>query len=92
MIRGRHQPLAEGLAGDRQAIEIEERPQLAQYRADAAGSEQILHVMRPGRLQIDQHRRLVADRVEPVEVDVDPRAAGDRGQMNHCIGRTADRH
>ena len=36
---------------------MQQRLQLAQHRADAAGGEQILHVMRPGRLQIDDDRR-----------------------------------
>src|SRR5882724_11049576 len=36
--------LAQGLAGHRQAVEMEQRLQLAQDRADAAGGEEILHV------------------------------------------------
>ena len=88
----RGQALAQGLAGDRQAIEVQQRLQLAQHRADAAGGEQILHVMRPGRLQIDQDRRRLADLVEPVEIDIDAGAPGDRGQVQHRVGRAADRH
>ena len=42
--------LPDGLAGDGQAIEVEEGLQLAQHRANTAGCKQIFHVMRPGRL------------------------------------------
>ena len=37
--------LAQRLAGDGEAVEMQQRLQLAQHRADAAGGEQILHVV-----------------------------------------------
>ena len=88
----RGKPFRQGFAGDRHAIEVQQRFQLAQHRADAAGGEQILHVVRAGRFQIDQNRRRLADLVEPAEIEVDAGPSRDRGQMQYRIGRAADRH
>src|SRR6266550_1416721 len=51
----------------------------------SAGAEQILHVIGHGRLQIDQHRGGIADLVEPLQIDVDAGAPGDRGQVQHGV-------
>ena len=65
------QSLAQRFAGHGQAVEMQQRLQFAQHGADAAGGEQILHVMLAGRLQIDQHRRLIGELVEALERHLD---------------------
>ena len=35
----------------------------------AAGRVKILHVVLAGRLQVDQHRRLVGELVQPLQID-----------------------
>ena len=49
--------------------------QFPQQRGHAAGGMEILHVAFAGRLQVDQHRRVVGERVEAVEIDRARRAA-----------------
>ena len=60
------EPFAQGLAGHRQAIEMQQVAQFAQQRADAAGGEEIFHVAGADRLQIHQHRRGVGQFIEPL--------------------------
>ena len=61
------------------------------HRADAAGGEQVGHVVLAGRLEIDQDRRFVGQRVEALERHRGADAAGDGGEMDQRIGRAADR-
>jgi hypothetical protein len=75
----------------RQAIEMQQRLQLAQHRADAAGGEQILHVMRPVGFRSTSTGVVSLISLSRFS-DIDPGAAGDRGQMQHRVGRAADRH
>ena len=70
---------------------MEQRLELAQQRAHAAGGEEILHVAVADRLEIDQHRRRVGQLVELIERDLHAGAAGDRGQVDDRIGRAAER-
>ena len=85
------EPLAERAAGDGQAIEMQQRLELAQQRAHAAGGEEVLHVAVADRLEVDQHRRGVGQAVELVERDLHAGASGDRGQMDDRVGRAAER-
>ena len=57
----------------------------------SAGAVQVFHVVPARRLQIDEHRRLPAHPVELREIDGDAEPAGDRGQVNDAVGRSADR-
>ena len=70
---------------------MQQRLELAQQRAHAAGGEEILHVAVADRLEIDQHRRGIRELVELLERHLDAGAAGDRGEMDHRIGRAAER-
>ena len=87
----RGEPLGQALAGDGEAVEIEQRLQLVQHGAHSACGEEILHVMRTGRLQIDQHRRRIGEFVQALERHGNAEAAGDSGEMNDRIGRASDR-
>ncbi len=62
----------------------------AQYRPQAAAGEEIFHIVIAGGLEIHQHRRLVADLVQPVKRHVDAGAPGDGGQVNDAVSRAAD--
>ena len=70
---------------------MQQRLELAQQRAHAAGGEEILHVAVADRLEIDQHRRRIREPVELIERHLHARASGDRGQMDDRIGRAAER-
>ena len=74
--------LAERFAGHRHAVEMQQRLELAQQRAHAAGGVKVFHVAVADRLEIDQHGRRIRQRVEMIERDFHAGAAGDRGQMN----------
>ena len=80
----------ERLAGHRQAVEVQQRFQFAQHRADAAGGKQVRHVVRAGRFQVDQDRRLVGERVETLERHFHAGAAGDGGEVDEAVGGAAD--
>ncbi len=51
----------------------------------------MLHVMRAGGLEVEQHRNLPAQLIEGFEIDFHAGAAGDGGQVNQAVGRPADR-
>ena len=51
----------------RRRLQMQQRLQLAQHRAEPAGGEQVLHVVRPGRLEVDQHRRPIGQLVEALQ-------------------------
>jgi hypothetical protein len=87
----RRQTLAQRLAGHRHAVEMQKRLELAQERAHAARGKKILHVAVADRLEIDQHRRRVGELVELLERDLHAGPAGDRGEMDHRIGRAPQR-
>ena len=70
---------------------MQERLQLTKYCAQPAGGIQIGHVVLPGRLEIDQYRRGIRELIQPAQIDMDGRAAGDGGEMDDGVGRAADR-
>ena len=86
--------LAYGLAGDRQAFQVDQfRPgQLLEDGADAAGAVQILDVVRPGRAEGAEMRRHPADLVEQLEVDGNAGLMGQGRQVEHRIGGAAQGH
>src|SRR3977135_782430 len=57
----------------------------------AAGVIEILHQVLARGHQIDQRMHAAAEPVEVVEVQIDADAVREGGQMNHRIGRAADR-
>ena len=65
--------------------------QLPHQREHAAGGVEILHVALAGGLQVHQDRGFLAQRVQPLEVDLHPDPAGDGGQVDQRIGRAAER-
>ena len=83
--------VAQGRAGDRFGIEIDEIAELRHQLRHAAGMMEVLHVMFARRLQVDQHRHLAAELVEGFEIDAMLGAVGNRGQMDEAVGRAADR-
>ena len=71
---------------------MQQRLQLAQHRAHAAGGVEVLHVVLAGRLEVDQHRRRSRKaRSACFRSTVMPSAAGDRGEVDDRVGRAADR-
>ena len=72
------EPLAERLAGDGQAVEVEQRLQLAQHRGDAAGGVQVLHVVRPVGFRSTSTGVVSLSSFEPVEA----RSDAERGRRS----------
>ena len=70
---------------------MQQRLELAQQRAHAAGRAKVFHIAVADRLEIDQHGRRIRQRIEMIERNFYAGAAGDRGQMNDRIGRAAER-
>ena len=85
------QALAERLAGHHSAVQMQQVFDLAQNGRHAAGRVQVFHVVLAGRLQVHQHGRGVAQFVEPLQIDFQTEAPGNRGKVDHRIGRPADR-
>ena len=79
------------LAGDGLRGEVERRAHALEERADAAGGEEVLHVALARRLQVDEHRRLVGEAVEVVEVEPQPEPSRHGGKMHDGVGRARDR-
>ena len=52
-----------------------------EHRVQTARVVQVLHVVVAGGLEVHEHRHAAADRVELVEVDLDPEPARDRGDV-----------
>ena len=78
-------------ADDRRRIEIENVGQLLHQPRHAAGMMEVLHVVIARRLQVDQHRHLLRQRVERIEIERDAGAPRHRGEMHDAVGRAADR-
>jgi hypothetical protein len=83
--------LAERGSGDVARAEVEQVSQLVEQARHAAGPVEVLHVVAPGRLEVDQDRHLAAERVDLVEVDRDAEPAGGGSEVDQRVGRAADR-
>ena len=68
---------------------VEQRPH---DDRDAADLVDVVHDVAAERLQVAEVRHLRADPVEVVEGQVDLGLAGDREQVQHGVGRAAERH
>ena len=82
---------AQRLPARRYAVEVQQRLELAQQRAHAAGGEKILHIAVADRLEIDQHGRRIGEPVELCERNFHAGASGDGGEVDHRVGRAAER-
>src|SRR3546814_11767569 len=65
--------------------------QLADDEADAPRIAEIIHVAGAVRIDAREQRHRMAEFVEILPVDDDPRRARDRGQVDGMIGRAAGR-
>ena len=64
--------------------------QLAENATHTARGEEVLHVVLAGGLQIDQHRRVVAEAVDRLERDRNAEPPGDRREVDDRVGRASD--
>ena len=87
----RREAFAQRLAGHGEAIEVQDRLELAQQRAHAASSEEILHIAVADGLEVDQHGRRIGELVELIERNLHACAAGDCREVDDGVGRTAER-
>src|SRR3546814_8249694 len=80
-------------AADGQQIAMEQPggEQLADDEADAPRIAEIIHVAGAVRIDAREQRHRMAEFVEILPVDDDPRRARDRGQVDGMIGRAAGR-
>ena len=83
--------IAQRLSRDGLLIQIDQIAKFLHQLRYTACVVEMLHVMRAGRLEIDQDRNLAAELVESLEIDTVFCPIGDRSEMNQPIGRAADR-
>jgi hypothetical protein len=76
---------AYGAACNGHCVEGEIRPELLQEARHAACPMEMLHVVRPRRLEVDQDRDLPPDPIELLKVDPHAAPAGDRRQVHESI-------
>jgi hypothetical protein len=84
------------VGADRQAVggddvEVKQVGDLLHHDRQAAGIAEVLHQVLARRLQVDEARQLAREPVEVVDAELDAEAAGDRDQVDHGVGRAADR-
>ena len=86
--------LGHRLAGHREAVAVHQAgvEQRLHHHRDAADLVDVVHDVLAERLEVAEVRHLVADPVEVVEREVDLGLAGDREQVEHGVGRAAERH
>ena len=91
---GTRDVLAQGLAGDSGHIQVQQvsLSQLGLHRRDAACFVQVGHMGGARRGQMAEVRRLGADFVEEVQVDGAACLLGNGQQVQHRVGRAAQRH
>ena len=83
--------LAHGAAVGGERVLVQHRSDLAQHRGQPARVVEILHQVLARGLQVDEARQLRAELVPVLELELHADPAGDRQQVHHGIGRTADR-
>ena len=88
---GAFQVVDERFPGDRERSGIEQVLYLVQDRAQAAGTEEVLHEESARRLQVDKQRDLRTGRVEVVLGQGDTEASCDGEEVHDGIGRPAER-
>ena len=88
------QVLGDGLAGDREAVAVEQPrvEQVTQHDRHAADAIEVDHVEAAVRLHVRDVRDARRHLVEVVELELDTRFVGDRQQMQHRVRRSAERH
>ena len=64
---------------------VQKIPNFVKNAHQPASFMQILHIAITRRFQINNHRRIAAKRIEPVQIKPDAHAPGHRGQMHNCI-------
>ncbi len=86
--------LGEGLAGDGEGVAVHESGihERLHQRRQAAVAVDVVHDVLAEGLQVADVRHLRADAVEVVESQVDLGLVRDREQVQHDVGRAAERH
>ena len=84
--------------GDSRPVTVRQSPcsrpgveQHLQQRRDPADGDQLGHQVLAARLQVREHRHAIADAREVVERELHARRVRDREQMQHGVGRAAER-
>ena len=83
--------VAAGDGGHRAVDQIVALGQAAQDRHDAAGAMQVLHVVGTGGRELDDVGHPRRDLVEGLEGQVDAHLVGDGLEVQHGVGRAAQR-
>ena len=88
------QLLGHRAAGDRHAIAVQQTglQQHLQHLRHAAGPVEVDRDILARRLQVAQHRHLLADALEVVDRPFDFSRRGDRQEVQHRVGRAAGGH
>lgn len=70
---------------------MQQGQQLFERGGDAAGVEEVFHLVLPGRAHIGDERRAAAERIEARQRQVDAEAPGDGGQVDNGVGAATER-
>ncbi len=86
--------LGDRATGDGQAVAVQQTrfEQLLHDHGNATHPIEIEHVELAVRLHVGDVRNARTDAIEVVELQVDARLVGDRHEVQHRVGRTAERH
>ena len=89
----RREVLLEGLAGHGEAVAVEQagREELLHERNDTADGDKFGHEIFAARFEVGQHRDAAADLGEVVDVQFDLGGVGHGEEVEHGIGRAAQR-
>src|SRR5215469_452306 len=82
--------LAERLAGNGEAVQMEQVSQFEHDGRDTTGIPEVLDRIPAGRLDVGQHRDPPVDAVEVIDGYLNPSLPGDRRDVEQCVGRPAD--
>ena len=87
------QVLRHRLAGHRHLVTVQQPllEQVPEHDGHAADAVEIAHVELAARLHVGDVRHTRGDLVEVVEIELDAGLVGDRQQVQHGVGRTAER-
>ena len=69
---------------------MQQRQQLLEHSRDAAGVEEVFHLILAGGAHIGDQRRAAAELVEARQGQVNAQAAGDGGQVHDGVSAAAE--
>ena len=82
--------LRQSAAGDSEGVAVQQGKQLLEHRRDAAGVEEVFHLILPGGAHVGDERAAAAQLIESRQGQVKAGAASDGGQVDDGVGAAAE--